>query len=102
MQRSSVDLPDPDEPMRQTTSCSATVRSMPRRTSSDAEGLVQALDPERFAGLHQRCPPCAPLRRSRATSQSVNRASGIVTTMKMRATAMYGVKLNAAACLICD
>ena len=52
-----------------------------------AERLVQALDPERLAGLHQRCPPCAPLRRSRATSQSVNRASGIVTTMKIRATA---------------
>ena len=34
MQRRSVDLPDPDAPMRQTTSCSATTRSIPRRTSS--------------------------------------------------------------------
>ncbi len=33
-QRSSVDLPDPDAPMRQTTSCEATVKSMPRSTSS--------------------------------------------------------------------
>ena len=66
-----------------------------------AEGLVQTLDPERFAGIHQRCPPWAPLRRSRATSQSVNRARGIVTTMKMRATPMYGVKLKLAACVIC-
>src|SRR6185369_2267757 len=33
MQRRSVDLPDPDAPMRQTTSCSATTRSIPRRTS---------------------------------------------------------------------
>ena len=33
MQRRSVDLPLPDEPIRQTTSCSATVRSIPRRTS---------------------------------------------------------------------
>ncbi len=33
MQRSRVDLPDPLAPMRHTTSCSATVRSRPRRTS---------------------------------------------------------------------
>ena len=32
MQRSSVDLPDPEAPINATTSCSATVRSMPRRT----------------------------------------------------------------------
>ncbi len=34
MQRSSVDLPDPDAPIRQTTSCSPTSRSIPRNTSS--------------------------------------------------------------------
>ena len=42
MQRSSVDLPDPDAPISATTSCSATVRSMPRRTSwrpKDLESL---------------------------------------------------------------
>ena len=32
-QRSSVDLPDPDAPIRQMTSCGATDRSMPRSTS---------------------------------------------------------------------
>ena len=39
MQRRSVDLPEPDAPIRQTTSCSATVRSMPRRTCSDPNDL---------------------------------------------------------------
>jgi len=34
MQRSKVDLPEPDAPMRQTTSCSATESSIPRRTSA--------------------------------------------------------------------
>ena len=38
--------------------------------------------------------PAPPGRRSRAMSQSVSRASGIVTTMKTSATATYGVKLN--------
>ena len=33
-QRRSVDFPEPDAPMRQTTSCSASVRSIPRSTSS--------------------------------------------------------------------
>ena len=33
MQRRSVDLPLPEAPIRQITSCSATVRSMPRSTS---------------------------------------------------------------------
>ena len=99
MQRSSVDLPEPDAPIRQTTSCSATARSMPRRTSSVAERLVQALDAQRLA----RSPARRPRSRaalSRATSQSVNRASGIVTTMNTRATPRNGVKLKVAACLI--
>ena len=33
-QRSRVDLPEPDAPIRQTTSCWPTDRSIPRRTSS--------------------------------------------------------------------
>ena len=33
-QRSRVDFPDPEAPIRQITSCSATARSMPRSTSS--------------------------------------------------------------------
>ena len=32
-QRSNVDFPEPDAPIRQTTSCSSTARSIPRRTS---------------------------------------------------------------------
>ena len=46
MQRRSVDLPLPDAPMRQTTSCSATVRSMPAQDLQLAERLVEALDPD--------------------------------------------------------
>ena len=38
-QRSSVDFPEPDAPMRQTTSCSASSRSMPRSTSSFPKDL---------------------------------------------------------------
>jgi hypothetical protein len=33
-QRRSVDFPEPEAPIRQTTSCSASVRSIPRSTSS--------------------------------------------------------------------
>jgi hypothetical protein len=32
MQRSSVDLPEPDAPISATAACSATARSIPRRT----------------------------------------------------------------------
>ena len=46
MQRRSVDLPLPDEPIRQTTSCSASSRSMPAQDLEVAERLVEALDPE--------------------------------------------------------
>ena len=51
MQRRSVDLPLPDAPIRQTTSCSATSRSMPAQDLEVAERLVEALDP-RAAGRH--------------------------------------------------
>ena len=89
-------------PMRQTTSCSATARSMPRRTSSAPNDLCRPSIRSASAVVASAlAPPCAPLRRSRATSQSVNRASGMVTTMKTSATARYGVKLKLAACLIC-
>ena len=36
---SSVDLPEPDAPIRHTTSCGATVRSMPFRTSFSPKDL---------------------------------------------------------------
>ena len=41
MQRSSVDLPDPDAPIRQTTSCSSTARSMPFSTSRSPKDLCR-------------------------------------------------------------
>ena len=85
MQRSSVDLPEPDDPMRQTTSCSATVEVDAAQDLEVAERLVQALDPEgalRRTSIRRVPPGARPRARSRATSQSVNRASGIVTTMK--------------------
>ena len=39
MQRRSVDLPEPEAPIRQTTSCSPTTRSIPRSTSSLSNDL---------------------------------------------------------------
>ena len=46
-----------------------------------AERLVDSLELERRGGAHASLPACC-RRRSRATSQSVNRASGIVTRTK--------------------
>ena len=56
MHRRSVDLPEPDAPIRHTTSCSATTRSIPRSTSSGAERLVQALDPQGIGAADWRRP----------------------------------------------
>src|SRR5213075_1349691 len=70
-----------------------------------AERLVEILDPQ--GGLIPGGPiaghwlPAWPAR-SRAISQSVRRASGMVITTKTKATAMYGVKLNLAALMIDD
>ena len=89
MHRRSVDLPEPEAPIRQTTSCSATSRSMPPSTSFVAEGLVDVLDLQRRG--HAAPPSASRRRRSRATSQSVSRASGIVSRMKSSAVAKYGV-----------
>ena len=46
-QRSSVDLPEPEAPIRQTTSCSATSRSMPRSTSTLPKDLWTSSSAER-------------------------------------------------------
>ena len=86
MQRSSVDFPEPDAPMRQTTSCSASARSIPRSTSVLPNDFRRPSICER---AHASLPACC-RRLSRATSQSVNRAIGIVSAMKMIAVAMYG------------
>ena len=77
-QRSSVDLPEPEAPIRQTTSCSATLEVDPAQHLVLAERLVHALDRD---GAHATAPGRR-LRRSRATSQSVKRASGIVIATK--------------------
>ena len=46
MQRSSVDLPIPDAPIRHTTSCSATLEVDPAQDLELAERLVEPLDRE--------------------------------------------------------
>ena len=87
-QRSSVDLPDPDEPIRQTTS--------PRRDREVDVGEhdLVAVRLAEVRDLEQRLGHSAPARsRSaiRRCSQSVNRASGMVRTTKKPATTTYGV-----------
>ena len=114
MHRSSVDLPDPDAPIRHTTSCEATARSMPLSTSFVAERFVQPLDPDRLAagcragaghrwvgghgraarpGAH-RAAPASRRRRSRSISRSVNRASGMVRMRNKMAATVKLEKLN--------
>ena len=86
-QRSSVDFPEPDAPIRQTTSCSATRQVDAAQHLDVPEGLVHALDEQRLAHAIR-------LRVAAdrgATSQSVNRASGIVKATKSNAAATYGV-----------
>ena len=103
MQRRSVDLPLPDEPIRQTTSCSATVEVDPaqdlerRRTTCGGPRSRSAGRRVRRVGsvTGRRARGLAARGRARR-SQSVSRASGIVTTMKTRAIARNGVKLKVA------
>ena len=78
MQRSSVDLPEPDAPMRQTTSCSATVRSTPSMTTWAPNAFVSPAISMRpgIAGASQ-----DRLRAALAVAlgdQSVKRASGML------------------------
>ena len=54
------------------------------------EGLVNPREHECAVVAH-RIPPASCRRRSRATSQSVRRASGTVIAMKRIAVQMYGV-----------
>jgi len=54
--RSSVDLPDPDAPMRQMTSWGATDRSIPRRTSRTPNDLWDAFQPDRLLADESRVP----------------------------------------------
>ena len=86
MQRSSVDLPEPEAPIRQTTSCSPTARSIPRSTSCLPNDL-RSPDQERVR--HARRPTAAGA--VARISQSVKRASGIVIATKSTAAARYAV-----------
>ena len=66
MQRSRVDLPEPDAPMTHTTSCSASDEVDPAQDLELAERLVQPFDPQR-AGRERSSAeaqePAAPCRR---------------------------------------
>ena len=90
MQRSSVDLPEPDAPIRHTTSCSATRQSIPRSTSFFPNDLCTPSTESCGLGAHA-SPPACRRRRSRSVSQSVKRASGIVSRTKKNAATKYGV-----------
>ncbi len=72
MQRSSVDLPEPEAPINATASCSATSKSTPCRTSRSPKALVTPRTSITGPG-HQRTYPSPPIR-------STNRASGTVIT----------------------
>ena len=76
MQRSSVDLPGPDAPMRHTTSCSLTDMSMPRSTQLSPKRFSTLVDLEVRAHAFARI-----FCWSRLTRWSTTTASGIVMTM---------------------
>ncbi len=102
MHRSSVDLPDPDAPIRQTTSCSRDLQVDPPQHLEAPERLAQPLEERKVAAadrLDAHRAAASRRLRSRATSQSVSRASGIVMTRKTSAVARYGVKLKIAGLL---
>ena len=86
-QRSSVDLPEPDDPIRQMTSC------LLHRQRHVVEDDPVAVRLAQTADLQERAhrAPARSRTSIRRPSQSVNRASGIVMTMKKHATTTYGV-----------
>ena len=85
MQRSSVDLPDPEAPIRQITSCSSTDRSMPFSTSSLPNDLCTSLQTSAGVVVLTPRPPAICRLRSRSISQSVSRACGTVISTKKNA-----------------
>ncbi len=90
MQRSSVDLPEPEAPIRQMTSWAATDRLMPLSTSLVPKDLCRSSIRMAWAAAGRGCArrldlgaahavaPASRRRRSRSISRSVNRASGMV------------------------
>ena len=85
MQRSSVDLPEPDAPIRQITSCSSTDRSMPFSTSSLPNDLCTSLQTSAGVAVLTRARPPSGACGRAAISQSVNRACGTVISTKKNA-----------------
>ncbi len=69
MQRSSVDLPEPDAPIRHTTSCSATRQSIPRSTSFLPNDLCTPSTESCAAALMRALPPAAGAARARSASR---------------------------------
>ena len=97
MHRNSVDLPEPDAPMRQMTSDVRHVeRDLPQHRLI-SERLRDAVD--RQLGEPARSSDRRPEHAAAlaASSQSVNRVSGIDTQRNNRAAATYGVKLKSSA-----
>ncbi len=80
MHFSIVDLPEPEAPIRHTTSCSATARSTSTRTGVPSNALETDRDLELGPATSDRVAhPARFLRRSRSVYQSANRATGIDT-----------------------
>ena len=58
-QRSRVDLPEPEAPISATASCSATARSMPRRTSRSPKDFVTPRSSRTGGAVTSHAGPCA-------------------------------------------
>ena len=107
-QRSSVDFPEPEAPIRQTTSCSSTSRSIPRSTSALPNDLwrlsirIRSGAGPRQLPARDRSPDARGAAPPVARDEPVrDRANGIVIATKSSAATTYGVKLNVAAWSIC-
>ena len=93
-QRRSVDLPEPEAPMRQTTSCTATSRSMPRSTATSPN--ASWTDPRAHEVSSPRTArPGGASRCSRSSTRYRSAgSSGIVTSMNISAVTRNPVKLK--------
>ena len=91
MQRSSVDLPLPEAPIRHTTSCSSTDRSRSESTTLSPY-VLRSPSTLQHRTVHRT--PARSRSIARRPIQSVNRASGMVSATNSAAATTYGVKLN--------
>ena len=102
MQRSRLDLPDPDAPISVTTWCSATSRSIDRSTVWVPNRLTTPSQLSTGTGSRRHSDPLACCRRTaRRLYQSATRIVGIASSTKSRPATRYGVKLNAASACTC-